>query len=268
MGGRGYEKYFEVKPRPRKLAKPRGHPKKRTKAVRALSPPGMNIPTELIAPVPAPVATFDIAEEAAPVIAGFKATENLPKNTSRINLAKGEHCVKLEKVIHDWNEKEGNIYDDNGERIDDYNVFANRIGIPANAFYKYINPNEPRQIGDRSCCKKRLMTADEIKFAGWILAWANRGNDGLSSKEAVDMIQELVPNITRVSARRQMQRYVMLLNAVIGVLKRTTQKVQATTSDRTNINVAQQYHWHRAVDEVYDYLRKNRAVPEDWQNFW
>jgi hypothetical protein len=44
--------------------------------------------------------------------------------------------MKLEKAICDWNEKEGDIYDDNGERIDDYNVFANRISIPANIFYK------------------------------------------------------------------------------------------------------------------------------------
>jgi hypothetical protein len=75
------KKKFEVKPRP-KLAKPRGCPKKRTKAARALLPPGTNIPTELIAPVPAPVTTFDIAEGAAPVVAGFKTTENVPKKTS------------------------------------------------------------------------------------------------------------------------------------------------------------------------------------------
>jgi hypothetical protein len=56
-----------------------------------------------------------------------------------------------------------------------------------------------------------------------------------------------------------MQCYVMPPNAVIGVLKHTTQKVQATTSDRTNIIVTQQYRWHRAVDEVYDYLRKKNT---------
>jgi hypothetical protein len=60
---------------------------------------------ELIAPVPAPVATFNIAEGAAPVVAGFKATKNVPKKTSCINWAKGEHRVKLEKAICDWNEK-------------------------------------------------------------------------------------------------------------------------------------------------------------------
>jgi hypothetical protein len=103
------------------------------------------------------------------------------------------------------------------------------------------------------------MTADKIKLAGCVLARADRGNDGLSLKEAVNMIQELVPNITRVSAWRQMQRYVMPPHAAIGVLKRATQKVQATTSDRMNINVAQQYHWHWAVDEVHDYLWKKNT---------
>jgi hypothetical protein len=133
------------------------------------------------------------------------------------------------------------------------------ISVGRTTFYKYINPNEPRQIGDGSRGKKRLMTADEIKFSGCVLAWADRGNDGLSLKEAVNMIQELVSNITRVSAWRQMQRYVMPLNAAVGVLKRAIEKVQATTSNRMNINVAQQYRWHRAVDEVYNYLRKKNT---------
>ncbi len=86
--GGGMKKYFEVKPRP-KPAKLRGCPKKRMKVARALLPPGTNIPLELIAPVPALVATFNIAEGPAPVVAGFKATENVLKKTSRINWEKG-----------------------------------------------------------------------------------------------------------------------------------------------------------------------------------
>jgi hypothetical protein len=38
---------------------------------------------------------------------------------------------------------------------------------------------------------------DYVLFAGCVLACADRENDGLSSKEAVDMIQELAPDITR-----------------------------------------------------------------------
>ncbi len=45
------------------------------------------------------------------------------------------------------------------------------------------------------------------------------------------------------------------MNSQLSVLKKCKQKVQATTRDRTNINTAQQYRWHRAVDKVYDFMR-------------
>ena len=55
------------------------------------------------------------------------------------------------------------------------------------------------------------------------------------------MIQELEPNITRKGARRQIIHYVLPVNAQASELKKSAQKIQATTSNRTNINVAQQY---------------------------
>ena len=104
---------------------------------------------------------------------------------------------------------------------------------------------------------------DYVLFAGCVLARADQENDGLSSKETVDMIQELAPDITRLAARRQIIRYVLPVNSAASVLKKSAQKVQATTSDRTNINVAQQYRWHCAVDEVYDLMRmKNTGLYE------
>ena len=164
------KQYFHVKQKP-KPAKPRGRPPKR-KATRTNIPPReLNIPT----PVPAPV-ILDIAEGAAPVV-----DNQQKKKKSRTNWGKGEDHVKMDKAIHDWSKKEGDIYDDNGEMINDWKVFANRLGIPATTFYQYIQPNDPRQIGDGSRGKKRLMKMDEIKFAGCVLAWADRGNDGLSS---------------------------------------------------------------------------------------
>jgi hypothetical protein len=75
------------------------------------------------------------------------------------------------------------------------------------------------------------------------------------------MIQERIHNITREGACRQIIRYVLPVNAQASVLKKSAQKVQATTSDRTNINVAQQYRWHRAVEEVYNFMRtKNTGL--------
>ena len=101
------------------------------------------------------------------------------------------------------------------------------------------------------------MTNDDLLFSGCVLARADRGNYVLSSKEAVDMIQELLlDDVLRVSAQRQITSYILPINAAIEVLKKKICKVQATTSDRTNINVAHQYRWHRAVDEVYAHLRR------------
>ncbi len=75
------------------------------------------------------------------------------------------------------------------------------------------------------------------------------------------MIQELKPEITWEATRRHIICYVFPVNSKVSVLKKCAQKVQATTRDRTNINVAQQYRWHCAVDEVYDFMRiKNTGL--------
>jgi hypothetical protein len=105
------------------------------------------------------------------------------------------------------------------------------------------------------------MTNDDVEFFWCVLTCADRENDCLSSKEAVDMIQELQSDITRVVAQKQIQRHVLPMNSKLSVLKKCKQKVQATNSNRAHINVAQQYHWHCAVDEVYNFLRtKNTGL--------
>ncbi len=151
--------------------------------------------------------------------------------------------------------------DENGEEILEAHLFANKLWIPPQTFYKYICKENHRILGDGNCGKKKWMTNNNVLFAKCVLACADQENDGLSSKEAVDMIQELEPSITCEDACRQIIRYVLPVNAQASVLKKSAQKVQATTSDRTNINVAQQYRWHCAVDEVYDFMRtKNTGL--------
>ena len=168
MGEGGIKQYFKVTPKPQP-PKPRGRPPKKRKAR------STNIPrTEL--PVPAPVAALETAEGAAPAVARFVDIENeQKKKKSRTNWGTGEHRIKLDKALNDWSKKEGDIFDDNGEMIDNWRVFANKVDIPADTFYKYIKPNNPRQVGDGTCGKKRLMTTDEIKFTGCILARQDRG---------------------------------------------------------------------------------------------
>ena len=66
-------------------------------------------------------------------------------------------------------------------------------------------------------------------------------------------------NLNRKQASDQLNKRVLPESAAAGVLKAMTQKVQATTSDRTNISSAQQFCWHRLVDEEYDLLRTSNT---------
>jgi hypothetical protein len=54
-------------------------------------------------------------------------------------------------------------------------------------------------------------------------------------------------------------RRVLPESAKAGVLKATMQKVQATTSDCTNINLGKQFCWHCIVDEEYNLLRTSNT---------
>ena len=65
-----------------------------------------------------------------------------------------------------------------------------------------------------------------------------------------------VPNLTRPQASRQLSRVVIPEGHKAGILKKTVQKVQATTSDRIAISLPQQYRWHVAVDDQYKFLRE------------
>ena len=149
----------------------------------------------------------------------------------------------LVKAIQDWLNKEDDAINKNGEEILEAHLFTNKLGIPPQTFYKYICTENRRILGDGSRGKKKWMTNNDILFAGCVLACADRENNGLSLKEAVNMIQELKPNITRKGARRQIIRYVLPVNVQASVLKKSDQKVQATTSDRTNKPVCQLHRW-------------------------
>lgn len=175
----------------------------------------------------------------------------------RINWGKSPHCDALQKAITDWDNQDGSYFDENGEGITDYKVFATLHGIPSNTFQKYIHPdrNKRRKLGDGFRGKPRALTNDDVKFFGAVFARADRGNDRLSTKDAVDAIIEYVPGLSRDGARQQLARHILPKNAAAGVLKKTLQKVQATTSDRTNINFPQQFRWHSIVSDVYDKMR-------------
>jgi len=181
------------------------------------------------------------------------------KKATRINWGVSPHREVMERAIDHWLNDKEDRYDENGERIDDYAIFANRKNIPPSTFYKYIQPDLDRRkvLGNGNRGKKKVLNDDDINLLGCVMARCDRGNDGLSRKESTDLIIEINPNLNRAAASRQLSRRIIPICSGKGIIKNKLQKVQATTSDRTNINTAQQYRWHRIVTEEYSFLREN-----------
>ena len=271
-------KYFKPK-RKEEQKKKRGRPPKRTRKKKQhceeppTPPPHLRkTPPELIVPISdktkatpkTAIPVCDTNGDTQPAAKKRPAASVPPapaparKKAPRINWGKGVHRDIMEKALRDWFNKTGYVFDDNGEAIDSWKVYANKVGIPHNTFFKYIHPDlgKRRTLGDGSRGKKKLLSDSDVKLAGAVFARADRGNDGMSRKEATDMIQDLNPDISRKAAARQLSRVVLPRNAAVGILKKSTQKVQATTSDRTNINIAQQFRWHRLIDKEYEHLRE------------
>ena len=184
-------------------------------------------------------------------------TSKKENTTTRINWGRSPHREILMDALDAWNDKTDLKFDENGEEILDYKIFANRMQIPPPTFYAYIHPddNKRRKLGDGERGKKKLLSEDDVKLAGEVLARQDRANDGYTPQEAKAMIGTLNPNITERAAAQQLYRRIMPVNFAAGILKRKTVKLQATTSDRTNINAAQQWRFHTLVDTVFDELR-------------
>jgi hypothetical protein len=167
----------------------------------------------------------------------------------------------MHKAIQNWFNIGEDRLDDNGECINNHAIYAHRVGIPCNTFYKYIHPDEKKHLllGDGSHGKTKLLTDNKVKFAGAILAHQDHANDGLSRKETKDVIMDLNTNLSQSQASKLLLRRVLPESAKAVVLKATTQKVQATISDCTNISLGQQFCWHCIVDEEYNLLRTSNT---------
>jgi hypothetical protein len=167
----------------------------------------------------------------------------------------------MHKAIQNWFNIGEDRLDDIRESISDHAIYAHHVGIPCKTFYKYVHPDKTKRLvlGDGSRGKTKLLTDNEVKFTGAILACQGRANDGLSRKEAKDLMMDLNTNLSQDQASRLLPRRVLPESAKAGVLKAMTQKVQATTSDCTNISLGQQFCWHRIVDEEYNLLRTSNT---------
>jgi len=101
------------------------------------------------------------------------------------------------------------------------------------------------------------MEDEDCQFVAETLAWRGRCNDGSSRKEAINMIIDIQPELTRKQSSRQFSRIILSRAHTKEIIKKTLQKVQSTTYDRITITLPQQYRWHVAAENEYEFLREN-----------
>ena len=69
-------------------------------------------------------------------------------------------------------------------------MFAKHVGISQTTFFKYINPNleERRTLGNGARRNEMLLTHEDIKITGAVLARADRRNNGMARMETTDLV--------------------------------------------------------------------------------
>ena len=97
---------------------------------------------------------------------------------------------RIEKVINDYLNKEGNAIDRNGVFIENRTIYAGLVGIPYNTLYRYIHPNEKKRqkLGNGERGRKKLIDGENCDFVAETLARQSRCKDGASGREVIDII--------------------------------------------------------------------------------
>ena len=87
----------------------------------------------------------------------------------------------------------------------------------------------------REGVNRRLRTDGDINFIGDVLACSDRGNNGMSRLESMDAIQEVNHTLDQKQAKDLLERRVLPKAYADGKIKRNTLKLQATTTEQTDI---------------------------------
>jgi hypothetical protein len=134
------------------------------------------------------------------------------------------------------------------------------VEIPYNTFQKYLRGKEDsRIIIWYALGRPRLITKEDAPFVVDVLARKDRANEGLSMAEALSMIQDVLPKLSREQVYNSFKRKILAKNK--SVLKAKPVVAQSTTTKRSGITVGQKFRWFKCYNGVLDRLRQlNKGV--------
>ena len=161
-------------------------------------------------PVVAKQVTAEVLYAAAVMGAAILPVQPVPAVTAsikrtRCNWSKGGALERLTKAKEDWLNKTGDLL----TAQPDMSMweFSKRVGIPSSTMHTYAHANESQQwrLGS-SAGKPPLVKEETAQFAVDVLRRRDRGNDGMTNSEAIDMVHDLMPSLSRQQASQGFHR--------------------------------------------------------------
>ena len=102
--------------------------------------------------------------------------------------------------MNDWLNKDGALLTEKPDMS--LWEFARRVAIPMTTMHRYAGPDASRrQALGSSAGHPSLVARDTQQALADVLRRYDRGNDGKNQRQAVDMLQDLVPALSREQAR-------------------------------------------------------------------
>ena len=191
-----------------------------------------------------------------------KATKPRAPPKSRINWSKGEHLKTMSTAVNEWTSKTGRYYDSFGRSRSMVHFCAHAI-IPYNTFQKYVRQKDSdrRAVGEGGVGRLPLVKKSIQKVIVHVLARCDRANKGKSPSEAVSLVQEVAPELSRKQASQILHRTILNNPEAQKLLKPRPLEAQVTTTKRCAITIEQQYRWHQIVENALNFLRtRNTGV--------
>lgn len=198
---------------------------------------------------------------------------NLPAQMIRIQTSKrverkltkvelvicGKPLKTMTVAVNEWDAMSGRYYNDDGMACS-MTQFANVCGIPPETFRKYActDKGKRRTLG-ASLGRPALVSSEQSQFVADVIRRADRANDGKTVGETIQIVQDLVPKLSRKQASNSLKRTIRRHHK--DVLTKTAVVAQGTTTRRTAITLGQQFRWHKTYDQGLEFLRtKNTGV--------
>mmetsp|Transcript_23801 Transcript_23801/g.54147 ORF Transcript_23801/g.54147 Transcript_23801/m.54147 type:complete len:246 (-) Transcript_23801:80-817(-) len=136
-----------------------------------------------------------------------------PRPTSpRIDWSTGEPLKRLTVAVNNWLERKGDII--TADSSISLKHYASRVDISHETLRKYVCADVGKRRVLGACAGSLpVISVDTEQFTVDVIRRKDRANDGLNRREAVDMLQDLRPDLKRTQLMRAFDRNICRKNA-------------------------------------------------------